>query len=417
MRFEWACLGLCASALLGCDSTKPNLTLVSPAQAYGDWDTPLTLVGNGFLPAHTVDPTSGRRIASAEGFHARLGKGSQWLSVVGLDWQGPGHMTGTLPRAVTPDQLPVGSLDVELTDPRGQRSVLADGFVNLGHDTSAPLVTLTSPTGVLDYKAGETLQGGFHAEDVAPGTLASMAWSYFERGQSRASVTCFITAGTAAADCAFKTSIDRGLTTGDVVEIRASATDQAGNVGVASLHVALTALPTIVSMAPASGGTAGGTDVVIKGTGFLPGSQAFLDGLLLFPAGGLVVDAQTISGHVPAHAAGGVSLTVKTPRGSAISTAVFTYGDPPLIANVAPASGSSTSATAVTIGGQYFTEQTRFYFGKTLASAVELADLHLQSANSAVGHVPPGQGPTTVWAYDATLGYTRLVDGFTWETR
>jgi hypothetical protein len=108
---------------------------------------------------------------------------------------------------------------------------------------------------------------------------------------------------------------------------------------------------------------------------------------------------------------------VKTPRGNAIGTAVFTYATPPIISSIAPDSGSPTGNTAVTLGGQYFTAQTRFYFGKTLASAVELTDLHLQSASSAVGHVPPGQGSTTVWAYDAALGYTRLVDGFTWETR
>jgi hypothetical protein len=416
MRLLRACLCLCPSLLvMGCDSVQPKLVAVTPAQAYSDQDTPLVLEGEGFLPSRTVDPTSGRSVAFENGFGARVGKGEHWVSLRGLAWQSSGHMTGTLPGAAAlgSEALEPGSLDVELTDPRGTRSLLPDGFVNLGHDIAAPSVEFTTPHTSAELRAGQTIQASFHAADVPPGLLSRLEWRYRERGAIKDRGSCFGVTDVPEATCSFQVSIDSALTTGNVVELEAWAFDDVGNMGHDLLQIPLAALPTVASISPTSGGTAGGTDVIIKGTGFLPGSQVLFDGVLLFPDGGIVVDPQTISAHVPAHAPGGVSLTIATPLGQAIGTAVFTYVNPPLITSITPTSGPG--GTAVSIVGKYFTDSTQFYFGKTLAAALPLADFDRQSDNAVIGRVPPGQGSTAVWAYDPAFGFTHLADGFTWE--
>ena len=99
------------------------------------------------------------------------------------------------------------------------------------------------------------------------------------------------------------------------VAIDASST---GNRGQASLDFTVRARPTVQAISPSTGGTAGGTDVVITGSGFLPGSQAILEGVPLFPDGGIVIDEQTLSAHVPAHKEGSAAITVRTPLGDAI---------------------------------------------------------------------------------------------------
>jgi hypothetical protein len=160
----------------------------------------------------------------------------------------------------------------------------------------------------------------------------------------------------------------------------------------------------------------GGTDIVITGSGFLAGSQAILDGVPLFPDGGIVVDDHTMSGHVPAHAEGATSVNVSTALGDALGALVFTYLPPPLIEIITPNTGAAAGGTAVVLTGKNFTADTQIYFGSTLDSAVPLVQLFLQSDSTIVGRTPTGSGQTTVWAWDEALGFTRLSSGFTWST-
>ena len=169
------------------------------------------------------------------------------------------------------------------------------------------------------------------------------------------------------------------------------------------------------TISPDRGGTAGGTDILIRGTGFLPGSQATIDGELLFPNGGIVVDANTISGHTPAHPAGRAQVAVKSRRGTGNRTIEFTYSPPPLVTAVTPDHGPASGGTAVSIAGSGFDSSTRVYFGATLASAAPLADGFRQGDTSIVGRTPPGSGTTTVWVLSDTLGASQLVGGFTWS--
>jgi hypothetical protein len=377
----------------------------------------LTLLGSGFLPATILDPGSGRRIAVVDGFHARIGKAGTWAELTELTWQSPEQMTASF-LSNSAVLLPPGYLNVEITDPRGQTGALPNAFYELGPDITPPAIVFTNPSPDTPVGPGTVLRGSFHAADAPPGVLSRLAWNYLEAGATRSSGTCQVTLQAANLDCAFQVTVSSALHGGEKIQIVAEAFDAsiAHNRSLATLSFTVHAKPFIQSIAPASGGTSGGTDVVLTGGGFLPGSQARVDGVLLFPEGGIVIDEHTLSGHVPAHEEGTFAVTMQTPIGDASGTLDFTYLSPPQILDIAPGYGTPAGGTPVTITGKNFSPQTQIYFGLTLDSAVPLSELFLQSNSVIVGFAPMGNGQTTVWAFDETLGYTALPNTFTWRT-
>ena len=106
--------------------------------------------------------------------------------------------------------------------------------------------------------------------------------------------------------------------------------------------------PTVSSISPAAGSTAGGTTVTILGTNFVNPSVR-IGGV---PATSVVpVDAGTITAATGAHAAGVADVVVTNKDGqSATLAAAYTYGNPPTITSVEPASGPKSGAR-VTIRG------------------------------------------------------------------
>ena len=103
--------------------------------------------------------------------------------------------------------------------------------------------------------------------------------------------------------------------------------------------------PDISSLAPTSGPTAGGTQVVIAGSGFSGATSVTFD---VTAAVGFSVDSNNqITATAPAHAAGTVDVVVTTPDGPSANTAAddYTYLDAGV--TIVEAGG----ATAVTEGG------------------------------------------------------------------
>ena len=180
--------------------------------------------------------------------------------------------------------------------------------------------------------------------------------------------------------------------------------------------IVLRGVPSVSSIWPPSGGTRGGTDVVIRGTGFVPGSKATLDDVPLFPDGGVYVGPNTLSGHVPPHAEGGARLVVHTPLGDTKGAVVFQYLPAPQIAAIAPEVGSVAGGTGVNITGKNFSQQTRIFFGTRLEDALPLDQSTWKTNTLIVGQAPAGNGQTTVWAFDENLGFTELANAFLWST-
>lgn len=156
------------------------------------------------------------------------------------------------------------------------------------------------------------------------------------------------------------------------ISIAAStANDTAGNVAPAagpSGTFAVTALaPTVTSINPTSGSTAGGTPVTITGTNFTGATGATVGGVALT---GVTVNATTITGTTGAHAAGVVDVAITGAPGGASTggTGIYTYVAPPsvdipvtlgvgglLTIDATGASGAaSTSVTIVDLGGGVF---------------------------------------------------------------
>jgi hypothetical protein len=305
MRFPWVSIFLGAS-LLGCHDPRPTLTSVSPDEAYAEGDVRLSLVGDDFVPATVLDPASGRRIAVTDGFSARIGKNGRWADLTDLNWLSTTQLQATLPQA-TAQTLPTQKLDVELTDPRGQRAVCADAFDELGNDLGPPTVTITSPSRNTPppYAPGLTIHGSFHAKANPSGTLAQLSWNYVEEGVQKPGAPCTavdgaqLVSGTQEADCVFQILIAGWPHKSNQIVIVASATDATDAmekglvplIGSDSIMLPLFPAPTVELITPASGGIDGGTNVLIKGSGFqLSPTKAYLNGKPLFPDGGIVVD-------------------------------------------------------------------------------------------------------------------------------
>jgi hypothetical protein len=83
----------------------------------------------------------------------------------------------------------------------------------------------------------------------------------------------------------------------------------------------------IRSVSPATGTIAGGTKVVLTGSGFTPGATVRFGGV---PATGVTfISANLVTAIVPAHAAGNVDVAVNAGGVTTTSAAAFTYAQPP----------------------------------------------------------------------------------------
>lgn len=108
--------------------------------------------------------------------------------------------------------------------------------------------------------------------------------------------------------------------------------------------------PTLTSVNPASGSTAGGTGVTLNGTNFDASCTVDFGG-----AAGTAVavpTSTTITATTPAHAAGTVNVTVTCSGGSATLTNAFTFNTAPAIASVSPT--AALPGATITITGSGF---------------------------------------------------------------
>ncbi len=138
---------------------------------------------------------------------------------------------------------------------------------------------------------------------------------------------------------------------------------------------------------PPRGASAGGTTVMIEGSGFLrgvasSGSQA--KPLTTLKIGGnqvqdlQIIDDATIEMRTPPGTAGNVSVSLQNTNGGINCNNCFTYFDELSVTSFTPASGPLAGGNEVTITGTGFTEDTQVLFGTysspviTFVSATQL---------------------------------------------
>jgi hypothetical protein len=401
----------------GCGESPPVpvVTEVSPARAYTDLRHRMTITGDNFIPRYTVDPAAGLRLGDARGFSARIGSGGRWTALRALGWRSEKELSAWLEPALLP-----GSYDIEVSDPRGMRAIARQSFEALGPDRDPPTIDFESPARDTPIVAGIMLSGRFVARDRPPGRLHSVRWEVRAGELIAQSGDCPLEPDASTVICRFTAVVPSFLAENAPFELVGRASD--GPVASAiesSVRFLVHGRPTLGSITPPLGGVDGGTEVLIRGTGFVRGTRILVDEIPLLPGGGVVVDETTITGRIPDSRGSARRADVKLdgPIGTDTLPAAFEYRNPPAIESVSPEAGDPEGGTPVRIRGFRFDGETRIYFGIALADAVALVDLKLESDTEISGTTPPGKGRTSVWAFDRRLGFRALVGGFGWGSR
>ncbi len=172
--------------------------------------------------------------------------------------------------------------------------------------------------------------------------------------------------------------------------------------------------PTITSISPSSGNTAGGTSITITGTNFAAGATVSVGGAPC--ASVVVVSATSITCTTPAGSAGAKDVVVtNSDTGAATSTGGFTYVTPissPTIGSISPVSGSTAGTTSITITGTNFVSGATVTVGGNACTSVVVV-----SATSITCTTPAGSaGAKDVVVTNSDTGAATSTGGFTYVT-
>ena len=275
----------------------PTISGISPNTGPSLGGTPVTITGTGFLAGATV--TFGAKLATN-------------VTVV----------NSTSITATSPSNNP-GVVAILVTNTDGQSGSLANGFTYI----AAPTVSSVSPS----------------SGPVAGGTAVTITGTNFAVGAS-------VTFGSAAATnvtVVNGTTITATSPAGSAGAVTVTVTNSGGQSG--SLNNGFTyttaTAPTVSSVSPRSGPVAGGTAVTITGTNFAAGASVTFGGTAATNV--VFVSGTQVTATTPAHAAGGVTVTVTVNGQSGNLANGFTYNGTVVIsfAQVASATPQSTTAT------------------------------------------------------------------------
>ena len=185
--------------------------------------------------------------------------------------------------------------------------------------------------------------------------------------------------------------------------------------------------PTILSVTPSSGTTAGGTSITIAGTNFAAGATVSVGGANCTSV--VVVSGTSITCTTPVGTVGAQDVVVtNSDTGTVTATGAFTYynytalggggggGGPlistPTITAVASSSGSTAGGTSITITG------TNFVAGASVSvGGVACTSVVVQSATSITCTTPSGTaGAQNVVVTNSDTGTVTATGAFTYQT-
>ncbi|PBC69736.1 IPT/TIG domain-containing protein [Streptomyces sp. TLI_235] len=170
--------------------------------------------------------------------------------------------------------------------------------------------------------------------------------------------------------------------------VQVSVTSPGGTSG--GLAYYYTSAPTLTSVTPSQGPTAGGTAVTLAGTNF-SNATAVAFGTAA-AASFSVVSATQINAVAPPGTAGPVQIKVTTPGGTSNGLAYF-FLNAPTLTSVTPSQGPTAAGTAVTLVGTNLTNATTVTFGSTAATSFTVV-----SATQINATAPAGTGTVNVTA-------------------
>jgi uncharacterized delta-60 repeat protein len=145
-----------------------------------------------------------------------------------------------------------------------------------------------------------------------------------------------------------------------------------------------TSPPTVTSLSPNSGSTAGGTNVTITGTNFTGATSVAFGGDAATNV--TVVNATTLTATTPAGTAGAASVIVATAGGTNSANSLYTYvTPPPTVTSISPSSGTTLGGTSVTLTGTNFIGATSVTFGGSAATNVSVVNATTITATTPAG--------------------------------
>jgi hypothetical protein len=406
--------GVALLVALSCSgSVEPSVSVaaVTPEQAFNDVMVDLLIHGGPFRPAYDVDTSAGRATANLGAFTAfltpRTNPGSPRVAVKSLLWRSEFELA-----AVLPDKMDAGFYDVEVRDPRGQGAVLPGGFESLGPDQEKPTVTIVQPMDGTVVNADAEVPVAIRADD-GRGHLATLRWTVSSGDASPMTGTCPILPGVAQATCRFVFVAPRPPQVVVPLNINVEAVDSAGNMNRAVATLAVGFGPVVTGFSPNEGPAVGGTEIMISGSKFIAGSQVFIGGQLIEPAGGTLFDEHTIRGRTPAHDPGIFPLSVRT--GSIEAKAgTFQFVARPVVRVISPTEGRVEGGTPVVVAGKFFRDGATQILFSTIDGEQALLCPIFVSGNRIQGFAPAGVGIASIWARDPVAGVGELPAAFTW---
>ena len=249
--------------------------------------------------------------------------------------------TSALPAGTTCTATAVAS---QITDPAGTHPAVNDA-VSFTTGTAPTVTSLSKSTG-----------------STAGGTTVTITGTHLG---TTTSVVFGSTAGTVTAKTA--TSVTVTTPTHAVGTVNVVVTTPFGS-ATDSNAFTYGPPPTITTLSPAAGPTAGGNTIQITGTNFVVGQTTVGTGGSFGTIA--TMTTTTITVVVPAYTSGEanpVPVTVTTPYGSVTRTGAYTYVAAPTITSLSPTTGVGSGGTEVTIHGTNFTTHgvgvTRVTFG------------------------------------------------------
>jgi hypothetical protein len=277
----------------------------------------------------------------------------------------------------TPTTMPdVGLKDVVVINPDGQRAVLPDA------------VTVLAPIEIKSVEpASGGLEGGTQITIVGEPTVEFGGRSFPSRFvRTTTGVLAEVLIGDAEASEVILqsdnviTAVTPPNTPGpkDVTVING---DGQGD----TLRDAFTynVLPDITRVIPNNGRLAGGTEITIHGSNFLPGARVLIgiEGEALRAASSVeVLSPATIMAVMPPGRPGSMDVVIFTPDKQIVSLPdSFTYNPMPTITRIAPDHGTSAGGTKLTIEGTGFLQGARVAVGKRAGTTMVKDDMTIEA--------------------------------------
>ena len=167
-------------------------------------------------------------------------------------------------------------------------------------------------------------------------------------------------------------------------------------------------LPTIATVAPDAGPTAGGQTIILTGTGYQSGLSVLVGGKTCNEVN--LGSATQVSCKTPSGVVGAADIKVTNPDGGTVTkTGAYTYVAPPVLANLVPNLAPEGTQVETTLQGQNFSPQATIIFGVTV---VPPTDVLSRTSTTIRVLVPMLSGSVDVIVRNPDGQESRLIDGF-----